>query len=61
MTPVQTYEAMSDAEIIEFVSERLPKILDRVEHKPRCYICREFILKELAARPLFEPLEERHA
>lgn len=57
MTPVQTYESMTDAELIEFVAGRLPKILDRVQHKPRCGLCREFIIKELAARPLLEPLE----
>jgi hypothetical protein len=61
MTPVQTYDEMSDAEIIAFVADRLPSLEWRVDKKPRCFICREAILKELAARPLFEPLEGRPA
>jgi hypothetical protein len=59
MTPAQAYEEMTDTELKEFVPAYLPKILERINYKPRCYICRDRIIQELARRPLFEALEGR--
>ncbi len=51
MTPLETYNAMSDEQLIEFVAARLPKILWRIQHAPRCLLCKESILDEIRNRP----------
>jgi hypothetical protein len=63
MNPAQTYDAMTDEEIVEFVRHRRPGLLWRAQNKPRCEMLRKWIVDELAKRPLLEPLEEtsRHA
>lgn len=63
MTPAQSYDAMTDAEIVEFVRHRRPGLLWRAQNKPRCEMLRKWVIEELSKQPLFEPLEEstRHA
>ncbi len=48
---------MTDQELIDFVAARLPTIIDRVQYKPRCWLCREAIIAELARNPLFAAIE----
>jgi hypothetical protein len=61
MTPAQTYDSMTDAELIEFVRERRPGLLSRVEYKPRCWMIREFVIRELERRPMFSGSQQREA
>lgn len=58
MTPLQTYDAMSDQELVDFVAAKLPGLLWRVEKKPRCAMCKPAIIKELGSNPLFKAIEE---
>jgi hypothetical protein len=49
MTPAaQRYHEMTDEELIDFVAARLPKMLHRIQHKPRCLLCQDIIVDELA-------------
>jgi hypothetical protein len=58
MTPLQTYDSMTDQQLIDFVAAKMPAILWRIEKKPRCGICRPSIIEELGRNPLFRAIEE---
>lgn len=45
----QRYHDMTDEELIEFVAAKMPKILERIERKPRCRLCMESIIDKIAA------------
>lgn len=51
MTPLEIYNAMTDAELIEFVAARWPQGLWRIQHMPRCLMCKETILDLIRSRP----------
>ena len=53
MTPIETYNAMTDAELIKFVAAKLPKLLWRIEKKPRCWLCKDAILDAIAKQGEF--------
>lgn len=57
MTAQQTYDAMTDAEIIEFVRLHRPGLLWRAKEKPRCEMIGKWIVDELKRQPLFKSLE----
>jgi hypothetical protein len=47
----QLYDQLSDQELIDFVGDRLPRLRWRIEHAPRCAMCRPRILAEIARHP----------
>jgi hypothetical protein len=54
----QRYHDMTDDELIDFVSVRLPKMLWRVQNMPRCLLCRDTIIAELGRNPLFHAIDK---
>ncbi len=54
----EIYEQLSDAELVAFVADRLPKLAWRIGRKPRCSICRPAIVAEILHRPPHAITEE---
>lgn len=46
----RVYDQLSDVELVDFVAARLPKLLWRIQHRPRCELCRREIIKQIQIR-----------
>lgn len=55
MTPAETYHTMTDEELVAFVAANLPKIVDRITYKPRCWLCKDSIIDEIRRQQTGEP------